>query len=232
MRMTAPAIGGASIALAVALVWYFQAQPEASIVPDAAEAPAPPGQAPDDAGTPAPATFEAAREASGAAVPPPTDESAAAVPGVARSPLPGETPATPMAPLQQNNIARAGGGPRPGVVEGEREFAAEPVDSTWAPGAEAGLLAKFAAMPGLELVDLQVECRSTMCRLLVTQPAGPRAQGAPPSFSILRDDIGLTPRWMMSVMASPGSPTSKSIAYLWREGFAPERETGASHDAN
>jgi hypothetical protein len=230
MRVTAPAIGGASIALAVALVWHFRTPQDASLAPDVADATAPPREAPDDAGTPAPATFEPAREPTAEAVLPPTDEPAAAVPGVARSPLPGETPATPMAQLQQNIIARAGGGPRPGVVEGEREFAAEPIDATWAPGAEAGLLAKFAAMPGLKLVDLRVECRSTMCRLQLTQPAGPRAQGIPAPLTILYD-VGLTPRWMMSVMGSPGSPTSKTIAYLWREGFAPERETGAPHDA-
>jgi hypothetical protein len=223
MRMTAPLTGGVSIALAVALAWYFQPQPETSLAPEAAEAPAPPERAAVNV-APRPGEFEPAG-------PPPAPVATPPAALAERSPLPGEAPATPMAQLQQDIIARAGGGPRPGVVEGEREFAAEPVDSTWAPGAEAGLLAKFAAMPGLKLVDLQVECRSTMCRLQVTQPAGPRAQGAPPPFSILRDDIGLTPRWMMSVMASPGSPTSKSIAYLWREGFAPERETGTAHEA-
>jgi hypothetical protein len=233
MRMTAPAIGIASIALAVALVWYFRPQSEANLVPEAAEA-----AASADA-WPRPGASEPARDATAAAAVAPTDEPAEAAPGAARSPLPGETPATPMAQLladrQQNLIVRDGtaaGGPPPELVEGEREFAAEPVDSTWAPGAEAGVLAKFAQVPGLELIDLQVECRSTMCRLQLTQPAGPAAQGAPTPFNILRDEIGLTPRWMMAIAPSPGSPTMKSIAYLWREGFAPEREAGAPHDAN
>lgn len=225
--MTAPIVGGTAIAFAVALVWYLRPEPKASLVPDAAEAPAPSRQAADNVAPPV-------------AVVTPNDESTAGtVPDAARSPLPGETPAMPMAQLladrQQNLIARDnpdGGGFPPGLVEGEREFAAEPIDATWAPGAEAGLLAKFAQMPGLKLIDLQVECRSTMCRLQLTQPTGPAAQGSPMPFNILRDEIGLTPRWMMSIVDSPGAPTSKSIAYLWREGVAPERGPGVLHDAN
>jgi hypothetical protein len=225
--MTAPLIGGASIALAVALVWYFRPQPEARFVLEAVEAPAPPGQAADDA-TPPPATFEPAHEAPAAAVVPPSDESAAgAEPGVARSPLPGETAATPMAQLladrQQNIIVRddpATGALPPGLVEGEREFAAEPIDATWAPGAEAELLGKFAQMQGLKLIDLQVECRSTMCRFQLSQPTGPAMEGSPSAFDVLNKELGLKPRWMMSVVDRPGAPTGKSIAYLWRDGFA------------
>jgi hypothetical protein len=143
-----------------------------------------------------------------------------------RAPLPGETPATPMTQLladrQENLIVRDDpdrGGLPPGLVEGKREFAAEPIDATWAPGAEADLLAKFAQMPGLKLIDLQVECRSTMCRFQLTQPAGPAAQGSPMALD-LGKSMGLTPRWMMAVADRPGAPTSRSIAYLWREGYA------------
>jgi hypothetical protein len=217
MRMTAPLIGGASIALAVALVWYFRPQPEASFVPEAAEAPAPLGQAATNV-VPGPGTAAAAVA--------PIDESAAgAVRDVTRSPLPGETPATPMTQMladrQQNMIVRDNpNGLPPELVEGEREFAAEPIDATWAPGAEADLLAKFAQMPGLKLIDLQVECRSTMCRFQLTQSTGPATQGSPNAFDVLRDELGLKPRWMMSVVDRPGAPTGKSIAYLWREGFA------------
>jgi hypothetical protein len=105
----------------------------------------------------------------------------------------------------------------PQVAEGEREFAAEPVDAAWAAGAEADMLAKFAQMPGLKLIDLQVECRSTMCRLQLTQPGVPDGSRQP--FSLLRDSVGLEPRWMM-VVPEPGGPV-KSVAYLWRPGFAP-----------
>ena len=70
----------------------------------------------------------------------------------------------------------------PQMAAGEREFAAEPVDAAWAPGAEADVLAKFAQMPGLKLIDLQVG--------------------------------------------------TKSVAYLWREGLAPQQHPGEPHEPN
>jgi hypothetical protein len=112
----------------------------------------------------------------------------------------------------------------PGLAEGEREFAAEPIDAAWAPGAEADLLAKFAQMPGLKLIDLQVQCRSTMCQLQLTQPPATLRQDGLTPFTILNDQIDLTPRWMMVVVDGVGAPTGtqpiKSLAYYWREGFA------------
>jgi hypothetical protein len=226
LRLTAPIISGATIGVAVALVWYFRPQPESSFVPDAAEAPE---SAADNVAARI-GELSSAEETPLAAAPPSAESAVAEVPDPPRSPLPGETPATPMAQMladrQQNVIVRDnpdGGGLPPGLVEGEREFAAEPIDATWAPGAEAGLLARFAQMPGLKLIDLQVECRSTMCRFQLTQPTGPTMQGSPSAFDVLRDEFGLTPRWMMSVVDRPNAPTGRSIAYLWRDGFAPER---------
>jgi hypothetical protein len=227
MRMTAPAIGGAAIALAVALAWFFRPQPEPSVVLDDSAAPAAPRAEPRGATNAAPSAA------------PSTEPVASAPPTPERSPLPGETPATPMTQLladrQQNMLVRdtpGESGIPPQLAEGEREFAAEPIDATWAPGAEAKLLAVFAEIPGLELIDLQVECRSTMCRLQLTQPPAEPGQGGLP-FSILRDEVGMTPRWMMAVVAggAGGAPTGplpmRSIAYLWREGFAPKNEVGA-----
>ena len=246
MRMTAPVIGGSTIALAVALVWYLRPQPQESRE-SAADAPAVEQAAPD--ATPRVGASGPSEDAPAAAAAPNNEPAVGAVANAPRSPLPGETPATPMAQMladrQQNTIVRdAPGGAElpPGLVEGEREFAAEPVDGTWAPGAESKLLATFAQMPGLKLIDLQVECRSTMCRLQLTQPPSSAGGGGELPFNILRDEVGLTPRWMMAVIEGAGPPGPprlgdaprpvKSIAYLWREGFAPEREAGAPHDPN
>ncbi|HUQ53648.1 MAG TPA: hypothetical protein VM692_15580 [Gammaproteobacteria bacterium] len=231
--MTAPAIGGAAILLAVALVWYLRPQPEISV--ETADAPQPRAQV---TGSPAPRTAEPSSAESARATPTESVKSPVSE-RAARSPLPGETPAAPMAELfanrQQNVVVQRGdanSGVPPQVAEGEREFAAEPVDATWASGAEAALLAKFAQMPGLELIDLQVECRSTMCRLQVTQPRAVTEVGASP-FNLLYNDSGMKPRWMMVVPDGPlgGPGPMRSIAYLWRDGFAPEREQGAAHDA-
>lgn len=105
----------------------------------------------------------------------------------------------------------------PEIVRGERDFAAEPVDTSWAPSAEARILDAFAQMPGLALISLGVECRSTMCRL---QAASPVSQdGASRSFNILVDSIGLGSRWRMAVIDPSGA--LQSVAYLRREDIAP-----------
>lgn len=221
MRTAIPVIGGV-IALAVVLVLYVRPELEPALPEDAPVSAKPDSAAPVAELTPATDASAPSTLSSGPA--------AQVTPDAVRSPLPGETPATPMAQMiadrQQNRIVRdaPGGGPPPGLAEGEREFAAEPVDPIWAPRAEADLLAKFAQMPGLKLIDLQVHCRSTMCRLQLTQPPAAPGQDGRTPFNILRDELDLTPRWIMAVVdgaSAPGRPLPmKSIAYYWREGFA------------
>jgi hypothetical protein len=221
--MRAPAIGGAAVVLAAAVVWLFR--PELPV-------------ALDDEALPQSKTEPAAaapRSSAPAVEPPapgaPAAEPAASSPPVAeRSPLPGETPATPMADLvneRQNMIRRAGAGGAgnefpPQIAAVEREFGTEPVDRSWAPGAEARVFAAFAQIPGLKLVDQQVECRSTMCRVQLTQPGSAVTSGERPPFNVLSDSIGLTPRFVMMVGA--GSTSQRSIGYFWREGFAPSEQ--------
>jgi hypothetical protein len=217
MRLMAPAIGGAAVVLAVALVRYFPPSSEPAVVPGGEAAPVQAVAVTNDSIAPAtdsePATNLPSRVAA-----PVADDEAPPAPSVERAPLPGETPSTPMANLLTDRQKEF----PPELAEGEREFAAEPVDTTWAPGAEADLLAKFAQMPGLTLIDLRVECRSTMCRLQLTQPGGaPAVQGGPRPFNILLDSVGLEPRWMMAI-GERGGPM-KSVAYLWRQGFAPPK---------
>lgn len=223
MRIAAPAIGGAAVVLALALVWYWGPDAELPLVPD--------GQPRAVEGEPAvaaPATPVARSSAPADALL--AESIAASAPTPERAPLPGETPATPMTQMiadrQHNVIMRQTEGSTgipPGLTQGELEFAAEPVDAAWAPGAEADLLAKFAQMPGLKLIDIQVECRSTMCRLELTQPREPPAEGRaasnPAPFNLLHGSIeGVEARWMMVI--GDGTGPTRSVAYLWREGFA------------
>jgi hypothetical protein len=114
------------------------------------------------------------------------------------------------------------------LLEGEREFATEPVDQSWAANAEAKILDRFVQMPGIALVSLEVECRTTMCLVKVASPDSPGA--ARPRFNILTDSIGLEPRWMMAIADTSG--VLQSIAYLWREGMAPERDAPPADDAD
>jgi hypothetical protein len=227
--MTAPIVAGAAIALPLGLVWFLQRPPAPSLERDGSASP--PAGEPERTRGPPPVAVSAPAERP----PPPTSTAPAAStpPSPERSPLPGEAPATPMTQLledrQQNIIVRNAPGEigiPPQLADGERAFAAEPIDAAWAPGAEARLLAVFAAIPGLELIDLQVECRTTMCRLQLTQPPPDPAQSASLPFNLLRDEVGMTPRWMMTLGGGPpGAPPGplRSIAYLWREGFAPDQ---------
>ena len=219
MRLRAPAIGGGAAVLAVALVWYFRPGGE------------PPGV---DGGAATVQTVPAARLSDPElATSPPSPEVAPVADNrvrptatVERAPLPGETPSTPLANLfgdRQTELP-------PGAKEGEREFAAEPVDAAWAPGAEADLLAKFAQMPGLKLVGLQVECRSTMCRVQLTQPRGATAEDGERPFSTFLDSSGPKPRYLSMIFDPSGQMSS--VAYFWREGFArlpppPPQPTGS-----
>jgi hypothetical protein len=224
MRLTAPAIGAAAVVLAVALVAYFRSGTEPPPEPDRDANSSQPGPLAVEASIAAETSIAAeasvATEASTSAI-------AAPAPRSERAPLPGETPSTPMANLmawRQN-----GRSPPPELIAGEHEFAEEPVDGTWARGKEADVLAKFAQIPGLKLIDLQVECRSTMCRLQLMQPTG--GSGV---LNGMLDSVapGLEPRWMMTIKERVNGPVV-SVAYLWREGFAPPKpEPGQPNESN
>jgi len=214
MRMSAVAFGAVTIGLGLAIVWYLrpagQAGEESKPVAHSAR------ELPVDSGDRASRSRRAAEATAG--VREPTAEPATdSTPGtpVAPATLPGQTPVTPMAQLIESMKREQA---PPALVEGERAFSAEPVDATWAPGAETDIMAKFAEMSGLALTSLQVECRSTMCRLQVASPISP--DPARPPFNMIVNSIGFEPRWLMSVV---DSGTLQSVAYLSREEIVRER---------
>src|SRR5688500_6883526 len=98
MRLTAPAIGGAAIALAASLVWYFRPSSAPRVVSegDPASVQSPPAASEAAARAAEPETPAAERGPAAATV---TDTSPSTVPTVERAPLPGEAPSTPMANL-------------------------------------------------------------------------------------------------------------------------------------
>jgi hypothetical protein len=99
-------------------------------------------------------------------------------------------------------------------AEGERVFSAEPVDAMWAPGAEADILGRFARVNGLALIGIQVECKSTMCRLQVAAPKS-SSGGGPDLFDFFNDSLGLKPRWVD--IAVDGAGMMQWVAYVGRE---------------
>lgn len=109
--------------------------------------------------------------------------------------------------------------PPPELREAEQAFAAEPVDPQWSTATEASILGKIAQINGLSVVDLNVECRTTKCRLQMVQPRviTPGAPGNP--FFDLVDTVGLKPLWVISVFNPSGGLTS--VAYFTRGEPAP-----------
>jgi hypothetical protein len=217
MRLRAPIIAAVLLGSAAALVWLGRDEP-VNVVSESVSPPAvavelpgtddvrPPGDEAPPGFSPAPQ--ERAPDATAVAEPP-------------RAPLPGEVPVTPMVQLFEDTPLRERA---LNMREHEREFAAESIDTSWARGAENDIFGKVAQVAGLRLVDLGVECRSTMCRLQLTQtiaqPVGAPATRGTPFLEVVRS-IGLEPRWMLTIGDRYG--TGRSIAYVWREGFAPPR---------
>ena len=125
--------------------------------------------------------------------------------------------------------------PIPELLEAERAFVAERVDPAWAGATEGHILGEIARTTSLELVTLQVECRTSMCRIqLVQQPSPgaelsivfpsvgsgrPASNGRAASFADFLSTLPLDPRWVASVVDRNGTPTS--LAYLARPELAP-----------
>jgi hypothetical protein len=93
--------------------------------------------------------------------------------------------------------------------EQESSFAAESVDSRWASATEADILGAISRITGLKLITLQVDCRTTMCRLQLAERAG---------RPDLIEQSGLRARWMLSRIDEHG--TRISVVYVGRDEVA------------
>jgi hypothetical protein len=139
------------------------------------------------------------------------------------APLRTESPRRPDAPLPQAGAPAPIGEaleelklpPVPELLETERAFAAEAVDPRWSQEAEAHILGEIAQITGLKLVTLQVECKTTLCRLHVAQQELRKGPG--PIMDIVAR-LGMKTRWVISVEDRNGVPTS--LAYLERGSVA------------
>ena len=101
----------------------------------------------------------------------------------------------------------------PGMAGIEQAFAAERVDPLWATGMEGHILGQLA-QTDLQLVTMQVECRTSMCRVqLVERPS------KSPDMAAFRDLVrgfGLDV-WRMLGSRNQSGATTK-VAYLARPG--------------
>ena len=139
-----------------------------------------------------------------------SDEPAADDPAEPPVPLSDQVALTPMEQKAQGARALRD----PGLAGIEQAFAAERVDQLWATGMERNILDQLAQAKGLQVVTMQVECRTSMCRVqLIEPPSMPRGPGA---FHDLVRDFGLDVWRVNSFVDQNGTPTL--VAHLARRG--------------
>jgi hypothetical protein len=92
------------------------------------------------------------------------------------------------------------------ILENDTAFSAEALDTMWAQGVEWEIVHEIAQIKGHELVMLQVECRTTTCRVQLAQrvPASEPLDRPSPSVRAFREELDarldLDPRgWTLSV---------------------------------
>lgn len=91
----------------------------------------------------------------------------------------------------------------PQLRQAERDFATQGVDGVWPTLMEARVLSEISAVPGLQVTTLEVVCRSTVCRVELTEPTGPQ-----PSFDpfAIAEALGLEPRLVLAAPNGHGTP--------------------------
>jgi hypothetical protein len=102
----------------------------------------------------------------------------------------------------------------PELTSIENAFAAEAVDPPWARGMEGNILGHIAQAEGLQLVTMQVECRTSMCRVQLME-----SPSKIPDMAAFRDLVrgfGLDV-WRMQNLGNQSGATT-TVAYLARPG--------------
>jgi hypothetical protein len=140
-------------------------------------------------------------------------------------PASGGPPKTQSSPAWTPDLLRNLGGfaipPPSGMESIDNAFAAEPVDPAWAPGREADILEEISQTTGLQVITIQVKCRTSACRVQMSQtvPVPERAgEFAPdPIYFGLFDRLGYlgSARYPMAVTFKAYG-TATWVVYLAR----------------
>lgn len=102
----------------------------------------------------------------------------------------------------------------------EHAFVAEPLDPLWSRSREAEILGQIAQISGLRLINIEVECRTSMCRLQWTQNVPVPVEG---ELRGMPDDVyqGVLARLGYTQMIPMGTAadarTITSLTYLPRQ---------------
>jgi len=140
--------------------------------------------------------------------PTPSDRPAAGDPVEPPVLLPDQVALTPMEQKAQSARALV----NPGMAGIEQAFAAERVDPLWATGMERNILDQLA-QASLQLVTMQVECRTAMCRVRLVEPPSKRPDTKAFQDLVRGFDLDV---WRMQFNNQSGATTT--VAYLARRG--------------
>lgn len=108
--------------------------------------------------------------------------------------------------------------PIPEFADTLRQFAAEVDDPNWSVATETHIFSEISQATGLSAGDIQVDCRTTMCRVLLTKPASTPSPRYP-GFNDLVDSFGLETVWLLALPDENGTPVN--FAYVRRPGTPP-----------
>ena len=130
----------------------------------------------------------------------------------------------------------AGVSPPPGTQAKDATFVAEAIDPVWSAGMEATILSAVSEVPELSLLTLDVECRTTTCRVQLTQqaavPARSELSGVPDAvYEQLFMRLGYDVR-ISYLVAGDGLGTVVSLIYLPRQEAAKSKSETRSLDSN
>jgi hypothetical protein len=155
----------------------------------------------------------------------PVQVAPASAPSVAEPPAPQpQAPATTQAMALRMWGERELNGPVPSLFQQrENAFLAEPLDPLWARSREAEILGQIGQISGLRLINVEVECRTSTCRLQWTQdvpvPVEGELRGMP---NVVYEDLiarlGYTQPIPMGTAAD--ARTITSLTYLPRQHVA------------
>jgi hypothetical protein len=130
-------------------------------------------------------------------------------------PAPATTPAIVLQMVDQRALRVL-----PSVRENEKAFVIEPLDPLWSRTREAEILGQLAQVGGARLSTVEVECRTSMCRLQFTQNVANGSdehRGVPsPFYAELLARLGYE-QMIRPVMARDNAGTVASLAYLPRQ---------------
>jgi hypothetical protein len=98
------------------------------------------------------------------------------------------------------------GGTSPDPLRQQLEaFEAEPRDPEWSPDMEARILAELSQWKGLAVVNLQAECRTTVCAVLLVHAGGASADSPLDETGLLVHHLNLSPRPSLALKGPDGA---------------------------